>query len=65
MAGVYEIHSNLPNYFIVFYSSYDWRMNLSALLFHFNNIAKFPLVNDLQYKGPVMFLAGEKSDFIP
>lgn len=65
MAGVYVLYTNLLHYFTFFGCSYDWRMNLSALLFHFNNITKFPVLNDLQYKGPVLFLAGGKSDFIP
>ncbi|CAG9815156.1 unnamed protein product [Phaedon cochleariae] len=43
---------------------YDWRVNISALLKNYNNIAKFPLVNELQYDGPTLFLAGTNSDFV-
>ncbi|KAJ8953715.1 hypothetical protein NQ314_007325 [Rhamnusium bicolor] len=44
--------------------SYNWRVNIPVLLSNFNNIARFPLVNDLQYEGPVLFLGGGNSDFI-
>lgn len=44
--------------------SYDWRINIPVLVSCFNNIARFPLVNDVQYTEPVLFIGGENSDFI-
>ncbi|KAJ8917347.1 hypothetical protein NQ315_002369 [Exocentrus adspersus] len=44
--------------------SYKWRINIPVLLACFNNVARFPLVNEVQYTGPVLFLGGGNSDFI-
>ncbi|KAJ8984150.1 hypothetical protein NQ317_017801 [Molorchus minor] len=56
----------LVNVFVklaVFFS-YNWRVNIPVLLANFNNIANFPLLNDMQYNGPVLFVGGDNSDFI-
>ncbi|VEN53243.1 unnamed protein product [Callosobruchus maculatus] len=44
--------------------SYTWRINIPALMKNFNNIARFPMVNDVHYDGPVLFVAGGHSDFV-
>ncbi|XP_018561000.1 protein ABHD11 isoform X1 [Anoplophora glabripennis] len=44
--------------------SYDWRINIPVLVSCFNNIANFPLVNDVQCTAPVLFLGGGNSDYI-
>nr|CAH7741059.1 unnamed protein product [Callosobruchus chinensis] len=44
--------------------SYTWRINIPALMANFNNIARFPMVNDVHYDGPVLFIAGSSSDFV-
>ncbi|XP_023015213.2 sn-1-specific diacylglycerol lipase ABHD11-like isoform X2 [Leptinotarsa decemlineata] len=44
--------------------SYNWRINIPVLLKNFNNIANFPVVDDLHYDGPVLFIAGGNSDYI-
>ncbi|VEN53245.1 unnamed protein product [Callosobruchus maculatus] len=43
---------------------YTWRINIPALMKNFNNIARFPMVNDVHYDGPVLFVAGGHSDFV-
>ncbi|XP_060533375.1 protein ABHD11-like isoform X2 [Cylas formicarius] len=43
---------------------YRWRVNIPALLQNFNNITRFPLLNDMQYKGSTLFIGGANSDFI-
>ncbi|XP_056633194.1 protein ABHD11-like isoform X2 [Diorhabda sublineata] len=45
--------------------SFHWRINIHGLLANFNCVTRFPIVNDLQYEGPTLFLAGGKSDFVP
>nr|CAI5834017.1 unnamed protein product [Callosobruchus analis] len=44
--------------------SYAWRINIPALMENFNNIARFPMVNDVHYDGPILFVAGGYSDFV-
>lgn len=44
---------------------YKWRVNISVLLEHFHEIAKFPAISDMQYLGETLFLGGGNSDFIP
>lgn len=65
MAGVYVVLYDLLSYLIDFLCSYEWRINLAALLHNFNNIARFPVISNMQYKGQTLFLGGQESDFIP
>ncbi|CAH1994444.1 unnamed protein product [Acanthoscelides obtectus] len=44
--------------------SYTWRINIPVLMKNFNNVARFPIVNDVCYDGPVLFVAGKESDFV-
>lgn len=43
---------------------YGWRFNIKALLNNFDEIASFPIVHNLTYNGPVLFVGGAKSDHI-
>ncbi|XP_066262121.1 sn-1-specific diacylglycerol lipase ABHD11 isoform X2 [Euwallacea similis] len=45
--------------------SYKWRVNIPTLVRHFQEIAKFDIVEGLQYKGDTLFIGGAKSDYIP
>ncbi|CAG9862624.1 unnamed protein product [Phyllotreta striolata] len=44
--------------------TFRWRINVPVLLANFNNLAKFPILNDLQYSGPTLFIGGSKSDYL-
>ncbi|XP_048522733.1 uncharacterized protein LOC109541308 [Dendroctonus ponderosae] len=43
---------------------YSWRFNNKALLDFFDELSSFPEIHNLEYKGPVLFLGGGKSDYI-
>lgn len=43
---------------------YKWRINIPALLSNFQNIARFPPIEDLLYEGNTLFIGGAKSDYI-
>uniref|UniRef100_A0A6P7G4B1 sn-1-specific diacylglycerol lipase ABHD11 n=1 Tax=Diabrotica virgifera virgifera TaxID=50390 RepID=A0A6P7G4B1_DIAVI len=45
--------------------SFGWRINIPSLLTNFHHVTKFPQLNDLQYDGPTLFVAGGKSDYVP
>lgn len=44
--------------------SYSWRVNISTLMLNFDEIARFPDINNYKYEGPVLFIAGGASDFV-
>lgn len=50
--------------FLIF--SFSWRANVTALHQNFSDhISQFPeILAGKQYNGPVLFLAGSKSDYI-
>lgn len=51
---------------VVFDCSFKWRLNISALLANYRKyIGTFPAVNGAKFDGPVLFVGGEKSDFMP
>ncbi|KAJ8956242.1 hypothetical protein NQ318_014974 [Aromia moschata] len=44
--------------------SYDWRINIPALLSNFNSIARFPLISDLRFGWFRALSGGGNSDYI-
>ena len=43
---------------------YFWRLNLAALRGHLDDIMGFPSAGGATYDGPVLFLRGERSDYV-
>lgn len=63
------VDSNLVhNYLIKFQLlSFEWRTNVAALDDHFaQHISRFPehLAKNPQYKNPILFIGGSKSDYL-
>lgn len=42
-----------------------WMCNVDALKSDFENIAKFPNMSGAKYEGPVLFIGGDQSNYIP
>lgn len=42
-----------------------WQCNPDTLKSHFNEIATFPDVTGKKYEGPVLFIGGDQSNYIP
>ncbi|XP_060533373.1 protein ABHD11-like [Cylas formicarius] len=45
-------------------TSYTWRFNAKTLLKDFKEISTFPVVHNITFEGPVLFVGGAKSDYI-
>ncbi|XP_030755193.1 protein ABHD11-like isoform X1 [Sitophilus oryzae] len=46
------------------HQKYKWRFNIPALLSNFQNIVRFPPIDNLKYEGNTLFIGGAKSDYI-
>ncbi|KAL3272194.1 hypothetical protein HHI36_022677 [Cryptolaemus montrouzieri] len=44
--------------------SFDWRINLQALLMNLDNIKRFPYEKGTTFEGPTLFIGGTASDYI-
>lgn len=42
-----------------------WMCNVDALKSHFDSIATFPNMSGAKYEGPVLFIGGDQSNYIP